>query len=58
MLVFLLAGFAAVCGIAFLLVYRRHSKRGGNRTTANVSLVVGVVMLAAAAGLLLTALGV
>jgi hypothetical protein len=38
-------------------VYRRQARDGGNRTAANVSLILGVVLLAAAAGLLFFATG-
>jgi hypothetical protein len=57
MMVYVLAGLAALCGIASLLVYRRQARDGGNRTAANVSLILGVVLLAAAAGLLFFATG-
>ncbi len=57
MMVYVLAGLATLCGIASLLVYRRQARDSGNRTAANVSLILGVLLLAAAAGLLFFATG-
>jgi hypothetical protein len=58
MVVFLLvAAMAAFAGIAFLQMYQRESRPDGDKASASMGLVTGVVMLVVACALVLKAMG-